>query len=174
MLLAVALLVGCGGGGNQRTQSQATTQPPQSTTPSVVEQPDSGGPILSDDARTAMTGDEVPPDEGPLRRVHFAYDAHEINGESQPILSGNAQYLQQNSGTFIRIEGHCDERGSVEYNQALGERRANSAKEFLVAQGIEANRLETISFGEDRPLSFDHNEYAWALNRRAEFRILSE
>lgn len=174
LALTLSLLPACSSSKSNTASSQAKTQPPQTTAPSVVEQPDSTGPILSNDS-TAMTGNEVEAaQEGPLHRVHFGYDDSNLNSEAQGIMGGNASYLSQHPSTFIRIEGHCDERGSVEYNQALGERRANSAKQFLASQGIDGGRMETISFGEDRPLSFEHTEYGWALNRRAEFRILSE
>jgi peptidoglycan-associated lipoprotein len=171
---ALVLLPACGGGGGNATKSQASTQPPQATAPSVVQQPEGSGPILSNDqnpvAGTAVEGAE----EGPLHRIHFEYDKSSINGEAQTILGKNADYLKAHQSTFIRIEGHCDERGSAEYNQALGERRANTARETLASLGIETKRMETISYGEDRPISFEHDEYGWALNRRAEFRILSE
>jgi peptidoglycan-associated lipoprotein len=173
LVLAVALLGACAKKETRPAGNQANAGPNQSATPNVVEQPDSSGPILSEDAN-ANSGREVPGDEGPLKRVHFEYDSSDLNAEAQTILGGNTGYLREHASTFIRIEGHCDERGSVEYNQALGERRANSAKVALVAQGIDAKRLDTISYGEDRPLSFEHNDYGWALNRRAEFRILSE
>jgi peptidoglycan-associated lipoprotein len=172
LLATLFVMPGCAGRGGQTTSTQATTQPPQASAPQVVEQPDSGGPLLADDAST-MAGREVS-GEGPLQKVHFDYDKALISAAAQTILDQNARYLQRNATTFVRIEGHADERGSVEYNQALGERRANAVKVYLVTAGIAANRMDTISFGEDRPIAFDHNEYAWAQNRRAEFRILSE
>jgi peptidoglycan-associated lipoprotein len=175
LLVALMLLPGCGGSGQDGARSQATTQPPQATAPAVVEQTEGTGPILSDDSTPPISGQTLEgAEEGPLHRVHFEYDKSDINSEAQKVLNQNATYLKRNPATFVRIEGHCDERGSAEYNQALGERRANSAKEFLVALGVEVKRMETISYGEDRPISFEHDEYGWALNRRAEFRILSE
>ena len=85
-----------------------------------------------------------------------------------------ASWLQNNTNVKIRIEGHCDERGSNEYNMALGERRANSAMEYLVTAGVEASMISTISYGEEKPLDTGQDEDAWTKNRRAHFRIVSD
>ncbi len=169
-----------------RTRQPVVAQPAARPTPvpaeTFVGQPEPDEPILqeTDDAsdgallgsrRTEMKDDD---ERNPLRKIHFEYDKDRITDEAKAALSANAAYLKQNSYTYIRIEGHCDERGSIEYNQALGDRRANAAKKYLSALGVDPVRVDSISFGEDRPVSFDQNEYAWAQNRRAEFRILSE
>ncbi len=103
--------------------------------------------------------------------IHFAFDSSALDAAAQDILKKKAAYLQANPDVRVVIEGHCDERGTVEYNLALGERRAQAAKAFLVNLGIDANRLETISYGEERPIDPGHNEAAWAKNRRDQFVI---
>lgn len=108
-----------------------------------------------------------------LERVHFAFDKYSLSPEAQDILSANASALQTAPGLKIRIEGHCDDHGSDEYNLALGERRAQSVRTYLMSLGIAADRLETISFGEEMPIDFSNNEIAWAKNRRAEFKVLN-
>lgn len=108
-----------------------------------------------------------------LERIHFDFDKSEIRPDAAEILKRNAKILLAHPEIRIRIEGHCDERGSNEYNLALGQRRAESAKKFLVKLGVSPDRIETVSYGEERPLDPRHNEEAWAKNRRAEFVIIS-
>ena len=103
--------------------------------------------------------------------IHFAFDSSVLSDQAQQILISKADYLLTNSGVKITGEGHCDERGTDAYNIALGERRAESVKKFLVDLGISANRLNTISYGEERPIAIDQNEASWAKNRRAQFVI---
>ncbi len=102
-----------------------------------------------------------------LKDVHFNFDKYDIRPEDTAILKENAALLKKFSNVKIQIEGHCDERGTVEYNLALGERRANKTKDFLVSLGISTDRISTISYGKERPLDPGHNEEAWAKNRRA-------
>ncbi len=109
-----------------------------------------------------------------LKRIHFDFDKYNIRHEDAEILEKNAAVLKKFPTVKIQIEGHCDERGTNEYNLALGERRASSAKKYLVSLGIDEKRISTISYGEERPLDPGHNEGAWTKNRRAEFIILSK
>ncbi|MDW7711759.1 MAG: peptidoglycan-associated lipoprotein Pal [Deferrisomatales bacterium] len=104
-----------------------------------------------------------------LRRIHFDFDRYTITPAAREILQGNADFLKANPGAKLEIEGHCDERGTVEYNLALGENRAKAAMQYLVDLGVSADRLRVVSYGKERPLDPRHNEEAWALNRRAEF-----
>jgi peptidoglycan-associated lipoprotein len=99
--------------------------------------------------------------------VNFALDSVDIDPQARAILDTQAQWLTQYANVRITIEGHCDERGTREYNLALGDRRANSAKNYLVARGISAERITTISYGKERPLAMGSDEGAWAQNRRA-------
>ncbi|WP_448501374.1 peptidoglycan-associated lipoprotein Pal [Sphingomonas sp.] len=99
--------------------------------------------------------------------VNFALDSYDIDGPARAILDGQAQWLARYPNVRVTIEGHCDERGTREYNLALGDRRANSAKNYLVARGIDAGRINTISYGKERPQAMGSDEGAWAQNRRA-------
>jgi peptidoglycan-associated lipoprotein len=106
-----------------------------------------------------------------LASIHFDYDKYNLTGKAISVLSENAGTLMDNPDLEITIEGHCDERGTDEYNLALGEKRALAARDFLVNFGIARNRISVISYGEERPLDSGHTEEAWAKNRRAEFVI---
>jgi peptidoglycan-associated lipoprotein len=101
--------------------------------------------------------------------IYFDFDRSDLKPETQEILKGKAEWLRNNSGESVIIEGHCDERGTNEYNLALGDRRAQSAKNFLKDLGIAKSRLTTISYGEERPADPRQNEDAWSKNRRAHF-----
>lgn len=104
-----------------------------------------------------------------LQNVLFGFDEHTLNEQARKILDENTRYLQVNANANIEISGHCDERGSDEYNLALGERRAFAARDYLLSMGISPQRIHTISYGEEKPLDTRSNEEAWAKNRRAEF-----
>lgn len=106
-------------------------------------------------------------------RIFFAYDRSDISSEAAATLQAKLPILRENPSIRIRIEGHADERGSIEYNLALGLRRAQAVKDYLAGYGIDASRLTIESYGEDRPLDPASNERAWAQNRRAEFVTLS-
>ena len=105
--------------------------------------------------------------------VHFDYNSFTLSGEAKQILEQKMRWLSEHPNVAVQIEGHCDERGTVAYNLALGERRANVVKQYLVALGIEPNRLTTISYGEEFALDPGHNEEAWRRNRRANFAVLN-
>lgn len=108
-----------------------------------------------------------------LKDVHFDFDRYDLTAEARAILAENAKLMVAHPSLRIQIEGHCDERGSNEYNLALGEKRAMSVKLYLVKLGVRADNLSTISYGEEMPLDPRHNEEAWAKNRRAHLVILS-
>jgi peptidoglycan-associated lipoprotein len=105
-----------------------------------------------------------------LERIHFDFDQYDLGGAAQAILVNNAEYLKANPTVKVSIEGYCDERGSDEYNLALGQRRALAAKNYLVSLGVSADRLSVISYGEELPLDPSATEEAYAMNRRAEFK----
>ncbi len=109
-----------------------------------------------------------------LKDINFDYDKSSLSSSAQDILKSNATWLRTNSTAVIEIEGHCDERGTTNYNLALGDRRARSTRDYLVSLGITSSRLKTLSYGEEMPLDPGHNESAWAKNRRAHFTILSK
>lgn len=103
------------------------------------------------------------------KNIHFAFDSSALSSEAKDLLKEKAQWLKQNTNVSVTIEGHCDERGTIEYNLALGERRANAVKNYLQDLGIGAFRLDTVSYGEERPLDPGQTEAAYAKNRRAQF-----
>ncbi len=106
-----------------------------------------------------------------LEMVHFDFNKYNIRPDAKTVLEQNAKVLNDNPNVKVQIAGYCDERGSVEYNLALGEKRAQSAKEYLETLGIAPGRLSTISYGKSDPIDPAHNEKAWAMNRRDEFHI---
>jgi peptidoglycan-associated lipoprotein len=110
----------------------------------------------------------------PLKPVFFDYDSSDLTGDGQNVLKADAEVLKSNPTWAITIEGHCDERGTAEYNLALGERRAVAARAYLVSLGISADRLKTVSYGKEFPFDPGHDEAAWAKNRRAHFVITAK
>ena len=128
----------------------------------------------------------TPPPSGPLAgskadfavkatdRVYFDYDAYNLDSDDQRSLSSQIAWLKQYPSTRVEVQGHADERGTRDYNIALGERRAQSVKSFLVAQGIAETRIQTISFGKDKPLDPGHDEAAWSRNRNAFTNVIVE
>jgi len=106
---------------------------------------------------------------GPMLPVYFDFDQSNIRTDQKSRIEKNAQYLKDNTEAKIEIQGNCDERGTSEYNMALGERRAVSAKKYLVNLGVQGSRINTISFGEEKPLNHGHDELAWSQNRRDDF-----
>ncbi|MCX7827392.1 MAG: peptidoglycan-associated lipoprotein Pal [Verrucomicrobiae bacterium] len=135
--------------------------------PAVPVEPGGLGP------RIGSPGERYQPPRLAANTVHFAFDSAVINPSERPKLDDMAAYMRENPGQIITIEGHCDERGTAEYNRALGERRALACREYLIGAGIDGNKLQTISYGKERPVDPGHNEEAWAKNRRAEFIITS-
>lgn len=106
------------------------------------------------------------------QRIYFAFDKSDLTAESQTLLKQQANWLRDNASYSVRIDGHCDERGTNEYNLALGERRAHAAKKFLTDLGISGDRISSLSYGEEKPAASGHNEQAWSKNRRDGFKLL--
>jgi peptidoglycan-associated lipoprotein len=171
MLAVMVIAIGC------RRQ-----QPPQ---PTPVEQPDTAGQgqraldaARADSIRRAEEEARRRAAEGGARardilveRVHFDYDQSQIRPDAQEILRRKLEVLRANPGVELQVTGHADERGSIEYNLALGLRRATAVADYMRGFGVEAQRLLTETAGEDQPLEQGANERAWSVNRRAEFRI---
>ncbi len=164
LLLATLLLAGCGTTSPFGGEEDAGAASGGGTTAGggAETAPAAGG--------GAWSGSPLDDPDSPLyeKVIYFDFDSSEIRPEFLPTLRAHADYLVNNPSARLVIEGHCDERGSREYNIALGERRANAVKRFLEAEGVSPLQLETISYGEERPAVPGHNEEAWARNRRAE------
>jgi peptidoglycan-associated lipoprotein len=140
-----------GSGGTQEATTRLTVTPPpvtQAPTPSPSEED--------------LFGQNV-------KDVYFAYDKSDIPSDQQAVIQADAQFLSQHSDINITVEGHCDSRGSTEYNLALGDQRASSVKSALVADGVSANRIKTISYGKEKPFCMEENEACWQQNRRGHF-----
>lgn len=112
--------------------------------------------------------------KGYLKDVFFDFDKFDIRADQRDPLSANAEWMKKYPSVKIRVEGHCDERGTAQYNMALGEKRANAVKEYLATLGIDAGRIETVSFGKERPFAAGHDEDAWAQNRRGHFVVTAK
>jgi peptidoglycan-associated lipoprotein len=110
----------------------------------------------------------------PLKMIYFDFDKYFIREDAKPVLETNAAWLKKFKTAKILIEGHCDERGTEDYNLALGEKRAKSAYDYLVSLGISQERIKTISYGKSQPLDMGHDEAAWQKNRRAQFMIIEK
>jgi peptidoglycan-associated lipoprotein len=138
-----------------------------------------GAPGSAGPGGASATGTTIPALPAPkefvetpaLRDVHFDFDRYEIRPQDKEILKGNAEWLTANPRALLLIEGHADERGTNEYNLALGERRAKATRDYLVSLGIDAARITLISYGEERPLCTERTEACWARNRRAHFLV---
>lgn len=112
--------------------------------------------------------------EAPLKMIHFDYDRYFIRDDAKPVLEENATWLKKFNTARILIEGHCDERGTEEYNLALGEKRAKSTLDYLGSLGVSLDRIEIISYGKSQPLDLGHNEISWQKNRRSQFTIIAK
>ena len=154
----------------------ATTPP--ATQEGMVDQTDmsqqADAKSAADTTEDTMKSEAVPShmDMAAMENIYFDFDQFTLSAEARKTLADNAEYLKANSGTQVVIEGHCDERGSDEYNLALGESRALAAKNYLVSLGVSAKQLSVISYGEEKPAAMGSNEEAWAKNRRAEFKAV--
>lgn len=120
-----------------------------------------------------LNGDSDSNSAGGLQTIYFAFDSASLTQEAKNILKVNAEYLKAQASVKVQIEGHCDERGGVQYNLALSERRAKSIKDFLAALGVKGNRITTIGYGKERPVDLGHDDNAWGKNRRGNFVVTS-
>ncbi|HWO57095.1 MAG TPA: peptidoglycan-associated lipoprotein Pal [bacterium] len=158
LVLAMAIGLGC--------PKQPTTGGPGSgregAGPAGGEQGGAGG-------GAGDRGDVTSGDARGLKTIYFDFDKYNLRDDARRVLDANAEILRNNPEMNILIEGHCDERGTDEYNLALGERRAQAAREYLIRLGIDPSRINVISYGEERPVAPGHDEESWALNRRGEF-----
>jgi peptidoglycan-associated lipoprotein len=131
-------------------------------------------PVLTEEEIFMRKSLEEINQEVPLQMIHFDFDRYFIRDDAKPVLERNATWLKKWDSVQILIEGHCDERGTEEYNLALGEKRAKSTYDYLVSLGVSSDRIKTISYGKSQSLDPGHTEMAWAKNRRAQFTIIAK
>ncbi len=145
------------------------TTPTQPTTPGTT-------PTTSPTAQPVITANPLKDPKNILskRSVYFDFDSNVVKEEFQGLVQAHAKYLMDKRGTNIKIEGNCDERGSREYNLALGQRRAEAVKKVMTVLGVQDGRIETVSFGEEKPAATGHDEAAWAQNRRSDIKYAGE
>jgi peptidoglycan-associated lipoprotein len=155
------------------TDPNAGGPPPPPEPPKPVSEPVIVPPMPAEDAIGSKSLDDLNRDS-PLRPLFFVLDSSDVSAEGQQVLQANAAVLKKYPGMQVTIEGHCDERGTAEYNLALGERRALSAKNYLVSLGIPADRVKTVSYGKEFPFDAGHDDAAWQNNRRAHFVITAK
>lgn len=182
MLMAVGAVVAVMGGcaGNKAAEKPEPAQEPvvqEKAAPEVVQPSDSGTaeaqPI---EPTTGFQGNPLDDPDSLLskRKIYFDFDRAEVKDEYRDIVGAHAEYLANNPGSHITLEGHADERGTREYNMALGERRANAVAQMLTLQGVSKDQIRVISYGEERPEEVGHDESAWSMNRRAVFVYLTQ
>lgn len=175
-MLPALMLLGCGTSGEVEDEADTgvSTAAPASDAGAAATTTGVGG----DDAargekmdEAAFTGDPLDDPNSLLakRVVYFDFDKSDVKGEFRDVIQAHAEYLANNAGVSITLEGHADERGTREYNIALGERRADAVRRMLTLQGASNSQIRVVSYGEERPAALGHDEDAWALNRRAEF-----
>jgi peptidoglycan-associated lipoprotein len=181
LVVVAAVTAGCG---RKQPPVVAAAPPPSATAPAgppaAVAPPvlvDPALPVppqppLAEDTIANRSLDDLNRDS-PLRPVFFQLDSSELDAAGRAVASANAEILKKNATWVVTIEGHCDERGSAEYNLALGERRAGAVRGYMLAQGIPAERIRTVSYGKEYPFDPGHTEEAWGQNRRGHFVITS-
>ncbi len=121
-----------------------------------------------------LKGDSDSGTAGGLATVYFGFDSSNLGNDAKATLKANAEFLKANASVDIQVEGHCDERGGIQYNLALGERRAKAVRDYLVALGVAKKRVSVISYGKEKPVAFGHDEGAWNKNRRANFVVTAK
>jgi peptidoglycan-associated lipoprotein len=181
--LTLALLALLGGCGKKRPPavltdpgSRPTAEQPAATATPEPESPVDSGPDIQAIGRDNPSGEDFsvsdPSGEGgPLEDVHFEYDEAILTDQARAILERHALWLQNHRAAKVTVEGHCDERGTVDYNLALGDKRAHAVRDYLVSLGVAAERLGTVSYGKERPLVTGAAEESFAQNRRAHFAV---
>lgn len=164
MSLAVTLALA---GAGCAKKPAATTQPPPAPTPAET----APAPAPTPPPAPAPTPEPPKPavSASDLQVVYFGYDSFQLDDGARAALDANAKLLRDNPSLSVSVDGHCDERGTVEYNQALGQKRAEAVQQYLSDQGIPSTRFRVISYGKERPADEGHDESAWSRNRRVEF-----
>jgi peptidoglycan-associated lipoprotein len=144
--------------------------------PQIIPNPlpiDTNAPMIPLNDTNKHVGWIEDPNQFKDQTIHFAYDSSVVRSQDKSKVAAVASHLKSNPQTAVRVEGNCDERGTEEYNRSLGERRALAAREELIGLGVDASRVDTISYGEDKPVATGHSEASWKQNRRADFVLLT-
>jgi peptidoglycan-associated lipoprotein len=168
-----ALLIGFGFAGCSSTADRAATSGPDSSRKSTqpeIRKTQAQGSI--EDMRRGVA--PATPKDSPLKEIHFAFDSYDLRTDARATLKANAEWLRKNPAVRVDIEGHCDERGTTEYNLALGAKRAQAAADYLVALGVRPDRLAITSYGEEAPVCRENREGCWQRNRRDRFVARAE
>jgi peptidoglycan-associated lipoprotein len=177
VVAAVALgALGCQNKAKPKTVPETPSVQAETAKPAEAEPPPPAAePFPQTDVDKTSVGEGGTIDElnarGVLKTVYFGYNSNDLDDEAKATLQANAAWLKAHPAYHVEIGGHCDERGSIGYNVALGDRRATAVKSYLTGSGIGAGQLVAVSFGEEKPANPGHDESAWAKNRRAEFTI---
>jgi peptidoglycan-associated lipoprotein len=154
VILTLGLLVGCGSTSKKSTSSSKS--------------------ISNSLSEFDINADSDSGEAGSIQTVYFPFNSSTLRTNALSSLDINSDVLKKFPTIKVQVEGHCDERGSVQYNLALGEKRAQSIKDYLVASGVSSERISTISYGKERPISLEHNEMSWSKNRRGNFVIIAK
>jgi peptidoglycan-associated lipoprotein len=177
LVVMVFVAVGCA----QKTTVKPEAEQPQkeqkaeemkAQKPSEAEMQKETAPEKAEVAKSEEEGEEAAGLEGVFKDIHFDFDKYNVQPSYKSELESVAAWMTKHSDVKLSVEGHCDERGTNEYNLALGDRRAKSVKDYLVSLGVPSTRIETISYGEEKPLCTEHTEECWAKNRRVHFVVL--
>lgn len=164
LAIVVTIVAGCGGRQGTQLPEEVTPVPPPASETRPVRPTPPAEPVLTPEQRRELETQKLLS----TRTLYFEYDESDIKPEYLDIIAAHARNLVRNPEQQILLEGHCDERGSREYNIGLGERRAHAVRRAMLVQGVAASQIRTISFGEERPAVTGHSESAWARNRRVE------
>jgi len=172
IVLVFSLAVSC-----KKKPKEVPPPPPQEKEQPVVEKveaPVVQEPQLTEEEMFLQKSLDQINREKPLGTVYFDYDRALIRDDAKPVLDGNASWLKKFKTAKILVEGHCDERGTEEYNLALGEKRAKAAQDYLLSLGVASDRIKIISYGKSQPINPGHDEAAWQMNRRAQFLVIEK
>ena len=180
----ISALISCSSTGPRKKAETDDASGTQVISSEELPDPDNVGygyedPVISEDqmSQDSQRGDRIgseiytTPVEGELQTVYFDLDKHHLREDAAEALKENAYYLLENPQALVLVEGHCDDRGSNEYNLSLGEKRAKEVRDYLLETGVEESRVKIISYGEEQPSSVSDSEKGWAANRRAEFKV---
>jgi peptidoglycan-associated lipoprotein len=171
LILAGAVIYGLAGCSTAKPPDKAQTSAPAAETAKGDNNRMAGAPSGQSSSLDQLKkgGAVGTPSSSPLKDIFFDFDRYDLRADARDLLKANAEWLKQNPSATLEIEGHCDERGTAEYNLALGAKRAQSAKDYLTTLGVDAQRMSTISYGQEIPVCSEHTEECWQKNRHDRF-----